>query len=282
MVALQEGYRAHELPSTYGGVEQRWVLIHSEPRQAQAQRTIDKQWRQQSDQEVKALKKLGGVTFACEADARQALATFAQDLPATGLGASTVRATPRDGKRGRPGPGVPPDPMVYQSEGALASSRAARQALIDQHRCFILATNELDATQRPPQPLLDAYKGQTQVERGFRFLKDPEFLAASLYLKKPERLMALLMLMTVCLLVYAALEYRIRQTLQKHDATFPNQPGKRVQNPTARWVFHSFVGIHFLIAPGQWPIVLNLTDEHRNLLQLLGKPYMAFYGVKYS
>ena len=113
MRALQEGYRAHELPSTYGGVEQRWVLIHSEPRQAQAQRTVDKQWRKQSDQEVKALKKLGGVTFACEADARQALTTFAQDLQATLLGASTVRATPRYGKRGRPGPGVPPDQMVY-------------------------------------------------------------------------------------------------------------------------------------------------------------------------
>ena len=282
MVALQEGYRAHELPSTYGGVEQRWVLIHSEPRQAQVQRTVDQQLRRQSDQDVKALKKLCGVTFACEADARQALATFAQDLQATCLGASTVRATPRYGKRGRPGQGVQPDQMVYQIEATLASSLAARQALIDQHSCVILATNELDTTHLPPQQLLEGYKGQTHVERGFRFLKNPAFLASSLYLKKPERIMALLMVMTLCLLVYAALEYRIRQALQGHDATFPNQSGKRVQRPTARWVLHDFVGIHLLIAPGQWPIVLNLTDEHRNLLQLLGKPYMAFYGVKYS
>jgi len=282
MVALKEGYRSHELTSTYGGVTQRWVLIYSKARQAQAQRTVDKQLRQQSDQELKALKKLCGVTFACEADACQALATFAQNLQTTFLEASTVRATPRYGKRGRPGQGAQPDQMVYQIEGALASSLAARQALIDQHSCFILATNELDATQLPPQTLLEGYKGQTHVERGFRFLKDPEFLASSLYLKKPERIMALLMVMTLCLLVYAALEYRIRQALQGHDATFPNQQGKRVQNPTARWVFHYFVGIHLLIAPGQWPIVLNLTDEHRNLLQLLGKPYMAFYGVKYS
>jgi transposase len=51
------GYRYHELPSTYGGVEQRWLLVYSEHRQAQAQRTVDKQWRQQSDQEVKGFKK---------------------------------------------------------------------------------------------------------------------------------------------------------------------------------------------------------------------------------
>jgi transposase len=51
---------------------------------------------------------------------------------------------------------------------------------------------------------LDGYKGQVQSERGCRFLKDPQFCASSLSLKKPERVMALLMVMTVCLLVYAA------------------------------------------------------------------------------
>ncbi len=275
-VALQEGYRAYELPSTSGGVAQRWVLIYSEPRQAQVQRTVDNQLRRQSDQGVKALKKFCGVTFACEADARQALATFAQDLQATFLGASTVRATPRSGTRGRPGQGVQPDQMVYQIEATLASSLAARQALIDQHSGFILATNELDTTQLPPQKLLAGDKGQTHVERGCRFLKNPEFLASSHYLKTPERIMALLRGMTVCLFVSAALESRSRQALQGPDATFPNQAGTRVQSPTARWVLHYFVGIHLLIAPGQWPIVLNLTDEHRNLLQLLGNRIWHF------
>ena len=168
MVALQAGYRAHELTSTYGGVEPRWVRIDSEPRQAQAQRTVDQQWRPQSDQAGKALKKLCGVTLACEADARPALATFAQDLQATCLGASRVRAPPRDGQRGRPGHGVQPAQMVYQIAGAWASARAARQALIDPHSCFILATHALDATQRPPPTLLAGDQGQAPVERGCR------------------------------------------------------------------------------------------------------------------
>jgi transposase len=154
---------------------------------------------------------------------------------------------------------------------------AARQALIDQHSCFILATNELDDTRLPPQELLAGYKGQVQAERGFRFLKDPQFLASSLYLKKPERIMALLMVMTVCLLVYAAMEYRIRTTLKEYEATFPDQKGKRIQNPTVRWVFHYFVGIHVLCISGQPYMVINLTEEHLHLLQLLGKRYAWFY-----
>jgi transposase len=90
--------------------------------------------------------------------------------------------------------------------GALTSSLSAHEALVAPQSCFILATNELDEGALPAQALLAGYKGQKYVERRFRFLKDPRFLASSLYLRKPERIMALLMVMTISLLVYAALE----------------------------------------------------------------------------
>jgi transposase len=277
MPPLQEGYRSRSVLSTYGGVAQRWVLIYSEQRQRQAQRTVDKQWLKQSGHEVKAFQTLCRTAFACEADAQQALVCFAHDLQTTMLHDSTVCPTPRYGKRGRPSSGAAPAQIVYHIAGALASRLTARRALVDQQSCFLLATNELDESQLSSQAVLDGYKGQAQAERGFRFLKDPQFLASSLYLKKPERIMALLMVMTVCLLVYAALEYRIRTALKEHGATFPDQKGRHIPNPTARWVFHSFVGIHVLHIPGQRPMILNLTDEHQHLLQLLGDRYAWFY-----
>jgi transposase len=277
MAPLTAGYRYHVVPSSYGGVAQRWVLIYSEHRQPQAQQTVDKQWLKQSEQEAKGFKKLGRTAFACEADAQQALSRFEANLQTAFLHNSTVCPTPHYGKRGRPGPGAQPDQLVYHIAGALASRLTDRQARVAQQSCFILATNERDEGQLSAQAVLDGYKGQAQAERGFRFLKDPQFLASSLYLKKPERLMALLMVMTVCLLVYAALEYRIRTALKEQEATFPDQKGKRIQNPTARWVFHYFVGIHVLYIPGQGRMILNLTDEHQHLLQLLGKRYAWFY-----
>src|SRR5919197_166219 len=42
MEPLMEGYRHHILASAYGGVAQRWVLIYSEHRRPQAQRTVEK------------------------------------------------------------------------------------------------------------------------------------------------------------------------------------------------------------------------------------------------
>jgi hypothetical protein len=265
------------LPSSYGGVQQRWLLIDSELRQTPAPRPVDKGWRTQSDQDGNAWKTLCSTTLACEADARQALATFEHTLQATFLATGTVSARPRDGKRGRPGRDAPPDQVGYHIDGALASSLTSRQALSDQHRCFILATHALDDAHLPPQELLEGYKGQVHAERGCRCLQDPQFLASALDLKTPERIMALLMVMTVCLLVYAALEYRIRQALKEQGAPFPNQQGQPVQNPTARWVLHYVVGIHLLRLPGQWPLLLNLTEVHQPLLRLLGKPYERLY-----
>jgi transposase len=282
LTTRHEGYRSHEWTSTYGGIEPRWLRIDSEPRQAQARRTVDQPWRQQSDKERHALKNFCGATCAGEADARQALVTFAQDLQATGLSASPVRTQPRYGQRGRPGPDARPAQVVYQIDGTLASALASRHALIDQHRGVMLATNELDTAQRPPQEVLAGDKGQVRVERGFRLLKDPQCFASSLYLKKPERLMALLMVMTLGLLVDAALEYRLRTALKDHKATCPDPQGKRLQHPTARWVFHCVVGIHWRCQAGQWPIVLHLTAEHQHVLRLLGPPYMGCYDVKYS
>src|ERR1700752_2865130 len=44
------GARAHALTSTDGGIAPRWLRIASEPRQAQARRTVDQPWRQPRDQ----------------------------------------------------------------------------------------------------------------------------------------------------------------------------------------------------------------------------------------
>ena len=72
--------------------------------------------------------------------------------------------------------------------------------------------------------LLSSYKAQQNVEKGFRFLKRPDFLTSAIYLKKPERIEALLMVMTSCLMVYASLEHHIR----KHSKT------RRVTSPTRK------------------------------------------------
>ena len=96
--------------------------------------------------------------------------------------------------------------------------------------------------------MLSAYKAQNvSVERGFRFLKDPLFFASSLFLEKPQRIMALLMVMGLALLVYALAERWLRTELIKQNQTLVNQVGKPTQRPTLRRIFQVFEGIDVLL-----------------------------------
>jgi transposase len=106
-----------------------------------------------------------------------------------------------------------------------------------------------------------------------RLLKDPMFLESTLYLKRVERVMAPLMVMSVPALVYAALEYRIRQTLAEHNESVPDQKGKPTRRPSAKkWVFELFMDVHLLTIATEriiCTLVLNLREELKRLLELI-------------
>ena len=139
-----------------------------------------------------------------------------------------------------------------------------------------MATNEMDEEKLSDSEMLKNYKGQAKVERGFRFLKDPQFMAATLFVKKPERVEALLFIMTLYLSVYAAIEYRVREKLEAEQETLPNQLGKEVKNPTMRWIFACFNGIHILYT-AETKLVLNIKPLHLKVLNLLGQKYLKYY-----
>jgi len=203
---------------------------------------------------------------------------FEKALNLTFVAESNFVEIPHYNGAGRPSTEQKPDKFTYRIEGALASLPSVRMEQLLCPSCFILASNQLDMQALSDEQLIEAYKGQQKVERGFRFMKDPMFMASTLFLKSTKRIMALLMVMTICLLVYAALEYRIRQALKEHNEYFPDQKGNGVQNPTARWVFQFFAGIHILVINQLHELVLNLNQYQLELLKLLGENYEQFYS----
>ena len=100
---------------------------------------------------------------------------------------------------------------------------------------------------------------------------------SSLYLKKPERIEALLMVMTLCLMVYAAIQHRIRYELKKQSRTFPDMKKKPAQNPTGRWVFFCFDGIHVLTINGSEKHVIGISENQATIISILGSTYQSIY-----
>jgi hypothetical protein len=135
---------------------------------------------------------------------------------------------------------------------------------------YPLAMDVLDREALPTGEVLGRYKDQERtVERGFRFLKDPLFFTGSTFLKRPERVMALGMVMALALLVYALGEWALRRGLAETGSSLPDRKGRPTRRPTLRWVFGLFIWVR-LVELEDRPLVLNLAP--------ITRPRCAYWG----
>ena len=149
------------------------------------------------------------------------------------------------------------------------------------HACFVLGTNICPLELSNPD-VLQGYKGQAQVEGGFRFLKDPLFFVSSLFVKKPCRIQGLLMVMTLALLVYSVAQRRMRQQLASQHDTLPNQINQPTQRPTLRWLFQLLEGIHRVRVQVQGQIhdvIEGLNEVKIKVLRLFGQGVCRLYQL---
>jgi transposase len=285
MTQLAHGYASHPTTSRYGGVSQRWLVIYSQQAEQRELKQLHKRVSRATTQAEKTLKKLNNQEFACEKDARQAVAKVVKKLTW-----HTVTTTYHPIKK-YPQPGRPPKGARREVVGwqVRATSQLDSDRLEEEEKWlgrFLLATNELDKRRLSDEMMLHSYKEQGQtVERGFRFLKDPLFFADSLFLKSPARIMAMMMIMGLCLLIYALAEWRIRQQLQETGETIPDQRGQPTQTPTMRRVAQMFEGVDLLIMRHGSRIVeqqiLKLTPVRLQLIRLLGPAIQNCYLVDF-
>jgi transposase len=145
---------------------------------------------------------------------------------------------------------------------------------------FVLASNDIYLE---PEVMLNYYKGQQTVERGFRFLKDKCFHVSEVFLKKEERIETLCMIMVLSLLIYSFAEWRLRERLKETGLTVPDQLNKPTQRPTMRWVFEMFIGVILSVVVDRGriiKIIVNLSALQTTILRLMGKDCENYYGLK--
>jgi hypothetical protein len=103
----------------------------------------------------------------------------------------------------------------------------------------------------------------------------------SVFVKKPERIVALALVMVLCLLLYRLAEHRLREQLALRGQTVSNQLSKPTDRPTLRWIFPCFEGISLVgfQLPGGLLVqdVNGLEPSHEQVLALLGPTYEKLY-----
>lgn len=272
---LMQGYSYMSLGNSYAGVKQRWLLIHSEAAEARVRHTMRGKLLRQANKDLAAIKKLSKRFFSCPDDAQAALVALEKKLDVVTIASYKLNSKQYFKKPGRPKKNAVPN-YKYQLEIHPTMPSNAFEKAVNKASSFIIATDILDDNELSDADVLNTYKNNSKVETGFRFLKAPTFAANTLFLKSPKRIIALLMIMTLCLLVYAALQHRIRTTLVEEDLYVPNQKGKPTQKPTAQWVFELFQDVHLLTLQEKC-FASNVIPELYDLLDALGARYLLKY-----
>jgi len=268
-----DGYKFQEYESDCYGIEnQRWVVVYSEQARGRAEKAVQKTVAKEKIRVDKEIARLKKQKFSCASDAQKYAIRLVSKFSYHHIAMGAIFSSTITTKKQQP-------EVIYRTEATATIDQKAIDTAIDQGGCFVLSST-LPADRASSEGVLGVYKGLDKNEKGFAFLKSPEFFTSSFYLKSTLRIDALLMIMVLALLVYSIAQRRLRLALKVADSTIPNQIKKPVQNPTLRWIFQIFEGVEIVIVRSIESIsglVHGLTELRRHILSFLSPSIQAMY-----
>jgi len=279
--ALDDTTRYHRLELCHYGMAQRWFVICSEAATQRAEKSVSKAQKREFEAIEKQLFHLQARRFESQQSAQAALAALSESWRYHHVASTELSEHKRYAGKGRPSAKTPIKASAWQMQAEVRPEAEAIRRSKQHKGCFVLGTN-IEADDLRDEEVIAAYKAQSQVEGGFRFLKDPLFFVSSLFVKKPARIQGLLMVMTLALLVYSVAQRRLRQELVRHKESLPNQINQLTQRPTLRWVFQLLEGIHRVRVSVQGQIhdlIEGLNEVQIKILRLFGQEVCQIYQI---
>ncbi len=281
---LENGYKMFVQYVTYGNVEQRWVLIYSQQVYDKEIITLEKNIAQEFDEITKLLKHLKNKEYGCEADVNNEINKI-NKINKT-LKYHIIQYIINEEYKyngvGKPSKEDTHIKKINKVSSLVEQNNEAISKAKSQKGKFIIATNQLDASVIADDKLLSTYKEQSGTESGFKFIKNNSFEIDSVFLKKPERIDALLMIMVLCLMVYSYSQYFLRKKLEENNETIPSQVKKSTKRPSMKWIYQLLDGVIIVNATINnklLHIVLNLNDTLRKIIRYFGVFACKIYGI---
>jgi transposase len=153
-----ERYSYYETTSSYGGIDQKWILIESDEMKKRKEKTFDKSIEKEMTASLRSLNKLKRTEYACEEDARNAAELWIKEHKRFRFSNISIEKKSRrkNGKVGRPKKGE--ELQDYYSVIAdIEIDETVVKNESDKLGRFVLATNDLFMT---PEEILSYYKAR--------------------------------------------------------------------------------------------------------------------------
>lgn len=264
-----ETYDVHEFSQEVdGGTVCRLLVFRSSRRREE----FETQVQADLDEIESLLEAVTNRRFACEIDADRALDEAKKDLRnrqfwRVELSLDTVVTEKRS--RGRPGKN--PRPSVTVTEWVIRAGQPQldEDAYMAERRkaeSFVLMTN-VPEDRAPAREVLRLYKEQKRVEDNFSVIKRP-MMVDTLYLKKPERIAALVTLLAFSLLIQVVIRVLVRRNLDVMEKPPCLDHGcKPLVRPGLKKILR-FLGYHSVITMGGERWFWCISPDHEKDLEV--------------
>jgi transposase len=238
-------YKAYEGKGTLYGTPYRAVVLHSSAQDKRRQKRLERDIQASQSTLQTTARAAEQQAYFCRADAEAAAAQLRAVHTAYHLLDVTVEERPLYG-RGRPSATKPRavKTMRYalQTTVSAQTERIARQ--YEEAGCFVLLTNVPTAGDlaHSAGEVLTVYKEQHGTEQNYGFLKDP-VIVNSLFLKKPERIEALGLVLLLALLLWRLMERAMRMHVETTGTPLTGWDKKATERPTSFMMVTKFAGV---------------------------------------
>lgn len=278
-IKLENGYEASPQTSYYGGVTQRWLVVFSPQAYKREIITFEDNLVWEDDLIFSKVRKLRNKIFEHKVEAKNELADLRSKHK---LFKFETKIKPcYKNKRGKTDSGRQKKQIAgYKVEIIHYKNTEKIQKKRNSKGRFILATNVLNHKEISNQGILNEYKKQSHVEKGFKFIKDKSFLVSDVYLKKSTRIESLMAVMCFSLMAYNIGEFWIREEFKTSDSEITGPDKRKTKRPSLKTVFRvmrDIVIVRSKIRNKFEKYTANLTDDHIKILQCI-EGALEIYG----
>jgi transposase len=266
-------YKAYEGAITLYGTPYRAVVIHSSAQDKRRQQRLKRDIQASYSTMQITVRTAEQQEYFCRADAEAAAAQLRAVHAAYHQVDVTVEERPLYG-RGRPSRDQPRPvkAMRYRLHTTIRSQTERIVRMEEEAGCFVLLTNvpTTGDVAHSARDILTGYKDQHGTEQNYGFLKDP-VIVNSLFLKKPERIEALGLVLLLALLFWRVMERAMRMHVDATSTSLMGWDKQATERPTSFMMITKFVGV----------IVLKL-GHHRQLarpLSVVQQQYLTALDV---
>jgi transposase len=271
-------YKAYEGEVTLYGTAYRAVVVHSSAQDKRRQQRLARDLQASYSTIQTTARTAEPQTYCCRADAEAAAVQLRAVPAAYHLVDVTVEERPVYG-RGRPSSHKPRPvtAMRYRLKPTMRPHTERISRMEEEGGCFVLLPNVPTAGHlaHSAREILAVYKEQHGTEQNYGFLKEP-VIVHSLFLKKPERIEALGLVVLLALLLWRLMERQRRAHVESTGRPLPGWDKKATERPTSFMMITKFTGVIVVKLGPHRPLARPLSGVQHPYLTALDVPVTCF------